>query len=132
MGARQMLEKSPTRPSIDMEALAAAIDTCFECAEVCTACSDACLGEGNLAELGCCVTCCASCADICNAAGRVLARQVYALAAMTRAAVVACIDSCRACADECASHEYAHCQLCAETCRRCVDVCGKVLSSLAG
>src|SRR5205085_4095590 len=104
MRAQEMLKKSPSRPSVDLEVLAAAIDTCFECAEVCTACSDECLAEGNLSELGCCVTNCASCADVCTMAGRVLARQAYASAAMTRAAAAACIDSCRACDYKRGSH----------------------------
>ncbi len=126
---KTMLEYAPADGNIDLSALAAAIETCFQCAQTCTACSDACLGEGT-EELRCCVTMCANCADICATTGRVLTRRTAFDPNIARAAVQACIDSCRACATECESHDRDHCKACAQACRRCEQVCGELLGAL--
>lgn len=51
----QMMEAHPGQAVVDANVLAEAIDSCFECAQNCTACADACLGEDDPAELAYCI-----------------------------------------------------------------------------
>jgi hypothetical protein len=60
---------------IDRAKLEACIAACFECAQVCTACADACLSEDMVAELTKCIRTNLDCADICETTGRVLSRH---------------------------------------------------------
>ena len=48
--ARQMLDSSPRTVDVDASVLAAAIDAISDCAQACTADTDADLGEQNLAS----------------------------------------------------------------------------------
>ena len=50
----------------------AGIEACFERAQACTACADACLSEDMVAELTKCIRTCTDCADLCDTTGRVL------------------------------------------------------------
>jgi hypothetical protein len=47
MTTKRMLQTHPSGAAVDADALAEVIDSCLECVQVCTACADACLGEGN-------------------------------------------------------------------------------------
>jgi len=59
-----MLETYPKDlGGIDREKLAECIAACFECAQTCTACGDACLSEDMVAELTRCIRTNADCAD---------------------------------------------------------------------
>ena len=57
---------------VDEQKLAACIAACFECAQTCTACADACLSEDMVAELTKCIRTNLDCADICESTGRAL------------------------------------------------------------
>ena len=46
-----MLDTYPREMNLDRRSLALAIDTIIECGEACTACADACLSEGMVADL---------------------------------------------------------------------------------
>ena len=59
---------------VDKQELAACIEACDECAQVCTARADACLSEDMVAELTKCVRTDLDCADVCDTTGRVLSR----------------------------------------------------------
>ena len=75
------------------------------------------------------------CADVCLATGRIMSRQTAFDATVARAALQACVQTCRVCGDECevhARHGMAHCQTCMEACRRCEQACNAVLASLRG
>ena len=61
--------------AVDEAKLAACVDACFECTQVCTACADACLSEEMVAELTTCIRTNADCADVCDTTGRVLSRH---------------------------------------------------------
>ena len=66
---------TPTRaPAVDAGLLAAAIDAAGDCAQACTADTDADLGEPNLAEMVTCIRLCLDCTDICTATAGVLSR----------------------------------------------------------
>src|SRR4051812_29399701 len=69
---------------VDRAALARCIEECFDCAQTCTACADACLSEATVADLIKCVRTNLDCADICDMTGRVLSRHTGYDANMTR------------------------------------------------
>jgi hypothetical protein len=100
-----MLETYPKdRGGIDTEKLAECIAACFDCAQVCTACADACLSEVMVADLTTCIRTDLDCADICIATGNALSRRTGYDANLTRAFLEACATACEACGDECAQH----------------------------
>ena len=55
--------------------LAAAIDAMSDCAQACTADTDADLSEANLAEMVRCIRLCQDCTDVCTATIGVVTRQ---------------------------------------------------------
>jgi hypothetical protein len=95
-------------------------------------CTDACLGEGDLADLVRCVRLNLDCADLCLATASILSRPTMTDAGVLLAALDACRESCRVCAEECERHaeHHAHCQACAEACRRCESACQRLRSAL--
>jgi hypothetical protein len=117
---------------IDKDKLAACIAACFECAQTCTACADACLGEDQVADLVTCIRTDLDCADICAATGNVLSRRTGGDAGTARALLEACRTACWSCADDCERHAsmHEHCRLCAEACRRCEQACSDLLAAL--
>ena len=127
--ARAMLDAHPREFGFPAEHLAAAIEACFDCAQTCTACADACLGEDDVASMRRCITSDLNCSDICVATGRVLSRQTDYDAAVTQRALESCIRACTVCADECDKHaqHHRHCAICAEVCRACAAACAALL-----
>lgn len=131
--AAQMLETYPkSLGEVDREKLQACIQACYEAAQACTACADACLSEDTVAELVKCIRTNLDCADQCETTGRVLSRHTGYDANLTRAVLEACAQSCKACADECSRHadQHEHCRVCAEACRRCEMVCRELIATL--
>lgn len=130
--AQAMLASSPaTVPGVDIALLAAAAEAAFDCAQACTACANACLGELQVKELVRCIRLNLHCADICTMTGRLLSRQEHP--DLTRAALETCVLACRLCAEECERHaasDMEHCRICAEACRRCEDACKRLLAAL--
>jgi len=128
-----MIESTPADIGFDREKLAAGIDACFECAQTCTACADACLSEDMVAELTKCIRIDLDCADQCLATGKVLSRHAACDAKLTQAVLEACVTACKVCGDECASHAdmHAHCRICAKGCQRCEQACRDLLEAMA-
>jgi len=93
------------------------IDNCFEAAQACEWCADACAGEGE--EMARCIRLCRDAADITALHARFMARQAESHAQLAGL----CADVAEECADECASHDMDHCQTCAEVLRESVDSC---------
>ncbi|ABK05633.1 protein of unknown function DUF326 (plasmid) [Arthrobacter sp. FB24] len=118
-------------PAMSRDSLAGCIAACFECAQTCTACADACLGEDMVAELTTCIRTDLDCADVCAATGNLLSRQTGGQSPITLAALEACRAACAACAEECQKHAgmHEHCRICAEACRRCEAACGVLLAA---
>lgn len=123
--AVQMLRTHPGTIQAEADALALAIDACFDCAETCTACADACLAVEGVDELLCCIRLSLDCVDVCDTTGKLVSRQTGANAEVVRAQVRACIAACWACADECQRHaaRFEHCRVTAEACTRCQLAC---------
>ena len=130
--ARQMLEAHPRGPAIESAALLACIDACFDCAQSCTACADADLGEDDIGVLIRCIRLCLDCGDVCAATGSILSRQTEFEPALARPVVQACAQACRICREECERHadHHEHCRVCADSCRQCEQACDAVLSAL--
>ncbi len=127
----EMLRTSPTEASFDQQALIRGIEECFDCAQTCTACADACLGEDMVKELTRCIRLNLDCADICDTTGRALSRQVGADISVLRSFVEACAEACRVCGEECDRHAemHEHCRVCAEACRACEQACRALLEA---
>jgi uncharacterized membrane protein len=129
--ARQLLDTYPRPLNVDAGMLAATIDALSDCAQACTACADADLGEPDLAELVRCIRLCLDCADVCTATVRVISRQTESDADVTRPMLEACAATCKSCGDECERHaHHEHCRVCAEACRRCEQACRELLTAI--
>jgi hypothetical protein len=129
--AKQMLDTYPRALIVDAGLLAATIDALSDCAQACTADTDADLSEGSLAEMVTCIRLCLNCTDICNATIGVISRLAEYDASATRPLLDACAAICGRCGDECEQHEFMpHCRVCAEACRRCEQACRALLDVL--
>ena len=130
--ALQMLDSYPRTVNVDASVLAAAIHAISDCAQACTADTDADLSEQNLAEMVKCIRLCLDCADVCIATGRVISRQTEYDASLTRSLLEACVTACRSSGDECERHAamHEHCRVCAEACRRCEQACQQLLTAM--
>ena len=95
---RQMLDTYPRPPAVDAVLLAAAIEAASDCAQACTADTDADLSEQNLAEMVKCIRLCLDCADICTATAGVLSRPAEFDPSATRLLLGAARPSARAAA----------------------------------
>jgi hypothetical protein len=130
--ARQMLSSYPVELKLDADAdaLARVIDATADCAQACSADTDADLSEPNLAEMVACIRLCQDCADICTATAAVLSRPASLPSRVVRPLLEACAAICQACGDECQRHapRHAHCRVCAEACRRCEQACSEFLT----
>jgi ferredoxin len=82
--ARQMLDTYPRAPSVDADLLAATIDALSDCAQACTADTDADLSEDNLAAMVRCIRLCLDCTDVCTATAGVISRLAEYDASATR------------------------------------------------
>ena len=111
--------------------LAAAIDAISDCAQACTADTDADLSEQNLAEMAKCIRLCLDCTDVCTATGGVISRLAEYDPGATRPLLEACVVICKSCGDECKRHaHYEHCRVCEQACRRCERACQELLDAL--
>jgi len=129
--ARQMLDTRPGTSGADADVLAAAIDALSDCAQACTADTDADLAEPNLGEMVRCVRLCLDCTDICSATLGVISRPAEHDASVTRPLLEACVAICRSCGDECERHAamHEHCRVCEQACRRCEHACREFLDT---
>ena len=128
----EMLDTDPSQALLDKQLLARCIDTCLECAQACTTCADADLGEQTVADLVKCARLNLDCADVCETTARVLSRQTGADLDLTRAVVEACAQACKVSGNECERHArmHQHCRVCEEVCRRCQQRCEDVLAAI--
>lgn len=128
----EMLRTHPRRSTIDRDPLAEVIHTLTSCADICTACADACLGEDHVSDLRRCIRLNLDCADSCRTTANMLLRLTEPDQQVLRAALEACALACRSCAEECARHAemHEHCRVCAEACRRCEEACQRAVQAL--
>ena len=133
MHVRDVIERHPRPVTLDRDLLFRCIDECFDCSATCTACTDACLGEPDVADLVRCARLCLDCAGVCDAVGRIVTRQTEPDLGVVRAGLEACIAACRASGDECERHapHHDHCRVCMEVCRSCEQACRDLLASVS-
>ena len=122
---KQMFEAHPFDPDSDHTRAVECIVAAYSCAEACNACSDACLGQENVAAQVACIRTNLDCADICLATARVVTRLTATNRELVGAQLRACAQASRLCAGECEKHatHMKHCAICAEACRRCEAAC---------
>lgn len=130
--AAEMLNTHPRATHIGVQVLARCIDECFDCAQTCASCADACLGEENVAELIRCIRLNEDCKTACMPTGEMLSRQTEAEWGVLRAQLEACRQACGACGVECEKHagHMEHCRVCAESCRSCEKACDELLAAI--
>jgi hypothetical protein len=130
--AWQMLDAYPGDFNVEARPLTAAMDALIQCAQACTADTDADLRERNVADLVKCIRLCMDCADICATTVRVVSRQTEYDANITRPLLEACAATCKSCGDECEQHAqmHEHCRMCAEACRRGERACRDLLAAM--
>jgi hypothetical protein len=128
-----MLQDHPVAEGRRRGLYRAALDALAACANACTICADACLGEtDHLDALHRRLRLELDCADVCLATARVLARQSETPNEIMRAQLHVCVVACDACAETCADHaeRNAHCRRCAEACRHCQERCNFLLGEI--
>jgi hypothetical protein len=125
----QMLKTHPGQPWTDPERLASAIAELYTCAQACTTCADACLGEKEVPSLIDCIRTNLDCADVCGATGAMLSRVTHAPTELLKSMLGACATACDMCAVACSKHSsmHEHCRVCADICRRCEKACRDLL-----
>ena len=127
--AQRMIQTNPSPAPADTATLAECIEACFDCSQTCSACADACFGEGDIQMLTRCIRLDLDCADVCNSTGKILSRQTALEPELAHAVLQACSRACRLCGEECEQHaeHMKHCRICAEVCRRCESACNNLL-----
>jgi len=130
--AKQMLDTHPQTFELDAQLLVEAIDALQDCAQACSACADACLGEEGVADVVRCIRLNLDCADVCAATAKVMTRQTAYAPQISRALVEAARTACATCAAECEQHagHHEHCRVCAEACRRAEQACSRLLVAM--
>ena len=131
--ARQMLEASPVRTELGVEAVAEAIEACLTCAQTCTSCANSDLAEKEVAGMARCAALCTECADICITTMQTLSRPFAADHRVTHRVLRACVVTCTRSAEECERHaaHHPHCAICAKSCRACLAACEALLEAEA-
>ena len=127
MHAQQIIPTHPQAGGIANAALIACIEECYDCAQTCTACADACLGEEMVAKLTQCIRSCLDCADVCATTGALATRRTGSNQMLVGQMIELCEAACRLCAEECERHaaHMAHCRICGEACRMCEQACAQ-------
>jgi uncharacterized membrane protein len=130
--ARQMLDTYPHTFDVDAGVLAATIDALTDCAQACTADTDADLSEQNVTDMVKCIRLCLNCADVCTATIAVTSRQAEYDANVAKPLLEACAAICKSCGDECERHAqmHEHCRICEQACRRCQQACRELLAAI--
>ncbi|MCZ8132191.1 MAG: four-helix bundle copper-binding protein [Steroidobacteraceae bacterium] len=132
MRAQEMIATHPEVRGNANDVLIRALEACYDCAQTCTACADACLAEPAVTQLRQCIRLNLDCADVCGATGALASRRTGSNEALMRTMLEACALACRLCGAECERHArtHAHCRVCADTCRRCERACTEAAATI--
>ena len=132
MHTREIIAAHPDVRGIVNEALIAAIDEMYACAQTCTSCADGCLAEQMVTELRQCIRLNLDCADVCAATATLAIRRTGSDEEVVRRMLSACITACRLCGEECQRHatQHEHCRICADACRKCEAACQRALRGM--
>ena len=132
MHAEQMISTHPDVKGQTNDALIRSIEECYDCAQACNSCADACVVEDSVAQLRQCIRLNLDCADICLATASIGTRRTGSNEELLRSTLETCALACRLCGDECEKHadKHEHCRICAEVCRRCEEACDGALRTV--
>lgn len=132
MHVREMISTHPHVQGSTADALLRCIEECYGCAQTCTTCADACLGEETVSQLVQCIRLNLDCADICAATGAMASRRTGSNVEILRTTIQACAEACRVCGEECRKHAqmHEHCRICAEACESCEQACKDAISQV--
>lgn len=128
-----MFDAHPRRASMNAFGdLAQLVQATMACAQVCTTCADACVGEAQPQTLVRCIRLNLDCAAICAVTTGMLSRMNEPDWRLVGAQLQACLTACEVCAEECEKHAkmHAHCRICAETCRNCASACRSAMAKV--
>jgi hypothetical protein len=129
--ARQLLDSYQGTVNVDAALLVAAIGAISDCAQACTADTDADLSEQDVTEMVRCIRLCLDCTDVCTATVGVISRPADYDADVARPLLQACVAICKSCGDECERHAHMqHCRVCTEACRLCEQACRELLDAM--
>jgi hypothetical protein len=132
MHAHQIISTHPHVRGSSNDALVRCIEECYDCALICNACADACLGEDRVKELTQCIRMCMDCADVCMATGQLASRRTGSNEVLLKSMLDTCAQACQLCGEECTrhAHMHEHCKVCAEACQRCEQTCRSAGSTI--
>jgi len=133
MHVQEIIRSHPAAHGGEGAALIRCIEACYDCAQTCTVCADACLGEEMVKDLVGCIRLDLDCADICATTGQIASRRTGGDMSLLRRMIETCTEACRVCGDECERHaeRHEHCRICAESCRACERACRDAAEGLA-
>ena len=124
MHVQEMISTHPQVRGAVNDALIRCIEASYDCAQTCTVCADACLGEDMVKDLTQCIRLNLDCADVCAATGQIASRRTGTNELTIRNMIETCAEACRLCGDECEKHAHMeHCRICADSCRLCEQAC---------
>ncbi len=132
MFARAMAITHPDVGHCVQGSLIHCVEDCFDTAQTCIACADACLGEEMVRDLVQCIRLSLDCADLCSAAGHIATRRSGSNPTVIAAVLRACAEACARCAEACQLHasRMEHCRICAARCGQCEDACLEAVAEL--
>ncbi|MBZ6074802.1 four-helix bundle copper-binding protein [Microvirga puerhi] len=132
MHAQEMIRSHPEMRGQTNDVLIRCIEECYDCAQICTSCADACLAEDMVQQLRQCIRLDLDCADICMTTGTLATRRTGTNEQLLNRMLDTCAMACRLCAEECERHarQHEHCRVCAEACRRCEAACRDAMGSM--
>lgn len=132
MRVQEMISTHPDVQGNFSPPLIRCIEECYDCAQVCSSCADACLAEEIVQDLRQCIRLDLDCADVCLATGRLAARRTGSNEDILSQVLQVCVSACSRCAEECERHadQHEHCRICAESCRRCQRACHDALQEV--
>lgn len=109
--------------------LSNAIESCLNCAQVCAACSDACLGEREVERFRSVIRSTNDSNDLCSAVANILSRLNDQNPRILRSLITACIQQVQHTGIQCNEHaqHHEHCRVCSETCRACENALSEYL-----
>lgn len=133
MSHQRVIATTAAKLPADAELLARVQDQLGEAAAAANACADACTAEGNVEQLGRCITLDLDTADIVAATAKVTSRFVGFPTDVVRSQLEACCSALEACAAECEQHTemHEHCAACAQACRDADEALHELLGATA-
>jgi hypothetical protein len=132
MHTQQMISTHPHVRGDTNVVLVQAIEECYDCAQICTSCADACLGEETVSQLTQCIRLNLDCADLCATTGTIASRRTGSNELIIKRVIEACAEACHLCGVECEKHagRHEHCRVCAEACWRCETACRNAAATI--